>query len=237
LDEPFSRSESRAIGVRPLWPADFENYAHAAVPMRQALALSMNAATARLAVDVGLPGVIETAKRLGLGIGLPVATTTPPLAMALGGGMTVVPIDITAAYAPFFNGGRRAESHGIIMVVGQDGNVASTESVGPGAQVMTPPLAGVMSDMLHDVVKYGTGWRANPGHWAAGKTGTTQHNDDAWFVGFDRQDALLTSIWIGNDDNTPMRRDVSGGTLPAEAWRRFNRGIGGPEGQSVIAVR
>jgi penicillin-binding protein 1A len=233
LDAPFTQAESRTLGVRPGWPANFERY-YASVSLRQAFAQSLNAATVRLAHGVGLAETIATARRVGLNVALPAAADPLPLALALGAGMTVVPIDMTAAYAPFFNGGYRATPHGVMIVLATDGRIVSRRSTQPGPRVMSPASAGAMSDLLHEVVVSGTGRRANDGFWAGGKTGTTQNDQDAWFIGFDRHDGLLTSIWVGNDDNAPMR-DISGGTLPADAWRRFNRGIGGAGGEAVMA--
>jgi penicillin-binding protein 1A len=75
-----------------------------------------------------------------------------------------------------------------------------------------------MMDMLRRVVEQGTGRGASVGEFAAGKTGTSQNHRDAWFIGF--TNSLVVGVWVGNDDNTPMR-GVVGGTLPASIWRQF----------------
>ena len=72
--------------------------------------------------------------------------------------------------------------------------------------------------LLQLVVERGTGRAASPGVFAAGKTGTSQNNRDAWFVGF--TEPLVAGVWVGNDDDTPMN-GVTGGTLPARIWREF----------------
>jgi membrane peptidoglycan carboxypeptidase len=77
-----------------------------------------------------------------------------------------------------------------------------------------------MVEMLRRVVERGTGRGAALEGFAAGKTGTSQEHRDAWFIGF--TDALVAGVWVGNDDNSPMR-DVVGGTLPAAIWRAFVR--------------
>jgi membrane peptidoglycan carboxypeptidase len=77
-----------------------------------------------------------------------------------------------------------------------------------------------MMEMLRRVVERGTGRGAALEGFAAGKTGTSQEHRDAWFIGF--TDALVAGVWVGNDDNSPMR-DVVGGTLPAAIWRAFVR--------------
>jgi len=77
-----------------------------------------------------------------------------------------------------------------------------------------------MVDMLRGVVEHGTGRGAAVGGFAAGKTGTSQNHRDAWFIGF--TNSIIVGVWVGNDDNTPMR-GVVGGTLPASIWRQFVR--------------
>jgi penicillin-binding protein 1A len=73
-----------------------------------------------------------------------------------------------------------------------------------------------MRQMLAGVVQRGTGKAADPGFWAAGKTGTTTANRDAWFIGFTER--YVAGVWLGNSDSRPMH-GVSGGGLPAQIWR------------------
>src|SRR5205085_4109150 len=88
---------------------------------------------------------------------------------------------------------------------------------GPGP-VVAPELAGMMSDMLAGVIAHGTGKSAALPRPAAGKTGTTQDYRDAWFIGYTAD--LIAGVWLGNDDDTAMNK-VTGGSLPAQTWRRF----------------
>ena len=83
---------------------------------------------------------------------------------------------------------------------------------------MTPELAGTMNEMLSAVITQGTGRSAALPRPAAGKTGTTQDYRDAWFIGYTAD--LVAGVWLGNDDNAPMNK-VTGGSLPAQTWRRF----------------
>ena len=91
-----------------------------------------------------------------------------------------------------------------------------------GPQVATSvdlsPYQPDLLTLLQLVVERGTGRQADPGTFAAGKTGTSQDNRDAWFVGF--TDPLVAGVWVGNDDNTPMK-GITGGALPARIWRKF----------------
>lgn len=225
LDEPFTFRESRKLGVPTGWPTNFDGYEHRPITIERALVLSKNAATARLAMSVGLHGIAETAMRLGMRN----ARLTDMPSMALGA-CEVTPLELTGAYAAFANGGYRAEPQGILLALTSDGAVISAESVASRDQVILPTIAAMMTGMLHEVITSGTGWRANFGSWAAGKTGTSQDYRDAWFVGFDRQHSIVTTIWIGNDDNSPMK-DVSGATLPAQAWRRFYASLNADHGR------
>jgi penicillin-binding protein 1A len=120
-------------------------------------------------------------------------------------------LELTASYAAFFNGGHRVTPHAL-----ESATVDGTPYAVPPPQttaVIDPGLATMMSRMLAAVVSRGTGRAAAiPGHLVAGKTGTTQDNRDAWFIG--AIDGRLIGIWLGNDGGAPMR-GVMGGTLPA----------------------
>jgi penicillin-binding protein 1A len=109
----------------------------------------------------------------------------------------------------------------------------------PGDNVVSAQHLAQMANMMSATVVWGTGKAAQPGRAAAGKTGTSQDFRDAWFVGFTAE--LVTGVWFGNDDSTPMDR-VTGGTLPAQLWGRvMKRGLDGlpqrplPGGGAVVA--
>jgi penicillin-binding protein 1A len=187
-------------------PVDFEPGFRGQVTLTEALAQSLNTAAIRLELQAGGPKTVAaTAHRLGLGDTLP---AVPALALGTG---EVGLLELTAAYAPFFNGGKRVTPHGIASVI--LGRHAEPAPLADPVAVIDPGLATQMARMLQAVVRDGTGRAAAvPGHAVAGKTGTTQDNRDAWFIG--AIDGKLIGIWIGNDGNAPMR-GVMGGTLPA----------------------
>jgi len=119
---------------------------------------------------------------------------------------------------PFSNGGIGVLAYGIIEIRDSEGRaVYRRAGSGPGP-VVAPELVGMMTDMLTGVVGHGTGKAAALPRPVAGKTGTTQEYRDAWFIGYTAD--LIAGVWLGNDDNTPMNR-VTGGSLPALAWRNF----------------
>jgi len=193
-------------------PQDFEPGFRGEVTLEQALAQSLNTAAVRLELKAGGPGAVaRVAHRLGIAEKLP---DVPALALGTG---EVGLLEMTASYASFFNGGRRVMPHGIesVMINSEPVGVPEPE---PGAAI-DPDIAAMMARMLQTVVRDGTGRAAAiPGQIVAGKTGTTQDNRDAWFIGC--VGGRVIGIWIGNDGNAPMR-GVMGGTLPAILFRQI----------------
>jgi penicillin-binding protein 1A len=193
-------------------PQDFEPGFRGEVTLEQALAQSLNTAAVRLELQSGgPPAVAATAHRLGI------ADTLPDVpALALGTGEVGL-LELAAAYASFFNGGKRVLPFGIeAATVNREPVVVHQPE--PRA-VIDADLAAMMARMLGAVVREGTGRAAAvPGRDVAGKTGTTQDNRDAWFVG--GVDGHVIGIWIGNDGGAPMR-NVMGGTLPATLFRQI----------------
>ena len=137
--------------------------------------------------------------------------------LALGtSGVTL--IDLTSAYCAFASGGIGAWPYGISEIRDPHGNVLWRRSgAGPG-RVIDPGIAGEMNEMLMGVIAHGTGRAARLDRPVAGKTGTTQDSRDALFLGYTAD--LVTGVWFGNDDNSPMK-GVTGGTLPARTWKVF----------------
>ncbi len=135
--------------------------------------------------------------------------------LALGTGEVGL-LELTTAYSAFFNGGSRVTAHGLER---------TPHDVRP---VIKPDVAAMMVRMMEAVVTRGTGRAASvPGHVVAGKTGTTQDFRDAWFVGCvnpDQPNAVMIGVWLGNDDNDPMR-NVQGGSLPARLFHDIALGI------------
>jgi penicillin-binding protein 1A len=140
--------------------------------------------------------------------------------MALGA-VEVSPMEMAQAYAPFSNGGYLARAYAIERIRTADGRVLYDHGVDrpPRQSVIAQPALAYMVTMMRGVVQGGTGGRANvPGYDIAGKTGTTSDYRDAWFVGY--TGGFVTVVWLGKDDNTPMRR-VTGGAAPAEIWKAY----------------
>ncbi|MBX5453855.1 MAG: PBP1A family penicillin-binding protein [Acidobacteriia bacterium] len=193
-------------------PENFEKHYLGHVSLQEALAQSANTAAVRLLLQSGGPeAVARVAHRLGIESTLPENAS-----LALGTGEVSV-LEITAAYAPFFNGGRRVTPTGL-AALDIDGKATPLSQKAP-RQVISREHAAMMARMLAAVVEEGTGRAAAVrGRRVAGKTGTTQDFRDAWFIG--ETEGLLIGIWLGNDDGTPMR-GVTGGSLPARLFHEI----------------
>ena len=181
-----------------------------AVTLRDALALSMNSAAARLNMTVGPRRTAALAHRLGVRSAL-----RADASLALGTSEVTL-LELTGAYGVLANGGRALEPHIVRRVRTAAGTVLFEQRPEPVKVLVAPAHVAAMNDMLGAVLVSGTGKRAAiPGLPAAGKTGTSQDFRDAWFVGYTAQ--LVGGVWVGNDDGRPMNR-VMGGSLPARLW-------------------
>jgi penicillin-binding protein 1A len=179
--------------------------------LADALAHSVNTITVNLGQEVGMSKVVAAAKRLG--IASPLADN-PSLAL---GTSEVTPIELTAAYASFANGGFAVKPYFVTQVDGAGGVTYYKRTAPRPRRVIDAVVDRDMLAMLWNVVVYGTGNNARlPGREAGGKTGTTQDSHDAWFVGFTTD--YVAGVWVGNDNASPTR-GVTGGTLPARIWK------------------
>lgn len=189
------------------------------VTMREVAQHSINVPTVKIAQKIGIDKPIYYAQAMGIStFVLDGAQNDKQLATALGG-MTkgVTPLEITSAYGTFANKGVHVEPVVIVKVLDRNGKVLE-QSEPKQNSVISANSAAELTDMLQTVIKNGTGRKADIGRPAAGKTGTTSNYHDAWFVGYTPD--LVAGVWMGNDDNTPMR-GVMGGQLPAEIWKAF----------------
>ena len=223
---PETVFEDRPIEIDGWRPRNVDGRFHGRVSMREGLARSINTIAVQVSEYVGRGRVIDTARRLGIASEL-----APHPSLALGTNEVGV-MELTSAYAVFANGGRGVLPFGIQEIRAMGGRVLyRRRGGGLGAVVAARPLRQLQS-MMEAVIDEGSGQRAEIGRPVAGKTGTTQNARDAWFVGFTGQ--MVTGVWLGNDDASPMR-DVSGGGFAARIWRDFMRG--GHQGLPVVALR
>jgi penicillin-binding protein 1A len=201
------------VNIHGWKPDDYESKYEGEITLTRAFAKSSNSIAAQLTAQVGPRTVANTARRLGI---------TSPLdlnaSLALGTS-SVSPLELTAAYVPFANGGEGVIPFGIERIRTASGKVLwQRKGSGLGA-VMSPANAAAMTALMVETVSTGTGKAARlADRPSAGKTGTTQDFHDAWFVGFSAE--LVCGVWIGNDNNAPMIH-ATGGGLPAHIFKNF----------------
>jgi penicillin-binding protein 1A len=193
-------------------PRDYTGHYQGEMTLAEGLVQSVNTIAVQVAQRAGLRNVVAVARRLG--ISSPLA---PEASLALGTNEVNL-LELVSAYAPFANGGLGVWPHGIIEIRDGAGKIVFRRTGSGIGQVVTAELTGTMNQMLSAVIGHGTGKSAALPRPAAGKTGTTQDYRDAWFIGYTAD--LVAGVWLGNDDNAPMNR-VTGGSLPAQTWRRF----------------
>ncbi|MBO0736439.1 MAG: PBP1A family penicillin-binding protein [Alphaproteobacteria bacterium] len=209
---PYDQFLDAPIRVNGWEPRDYTGRYQGEMSFAEGLAQSINTIAVQVAQRAGVGNVVAVAHRLGISSDL-----DPEISLALGTAEVNL-MELVSAYAPFANGGVGVLPYGIAEIRDGTGKIVFRR-VGSGlGQVVSPELAGTMNEMLSAAIAHGTGRNAALPRPAAGKTGTTQDYRDAWFVGYTAD--LVAGVWLGNDDNTPMKK-VSGGSLPAQAWRRF----------------
>ena len=206
IDEPITPIKG--------WAPDNYNETNVGpVTLEEAYARSINTVAVQLGLEVGIPSVVSVAQRLG--IQSPLA---PYASLALGTS-DVTPLELTGAYASFASGGYRAQPYMVRDIKRSNGALLYRRDVSARPRVVTADNVLAMNDLMYQVVQQGTGrGAALPGHEVAGKTGTSADYRDAWFIGFSPE--LVTGVWMGNDDSTPMKK-VTGGSLPAQIWSGF----------------
>jgi membrane carboxypeptidase/penicillin-binding protein len=183
------------------------------VTVREALEHSYNAATARLASEVGIRRVADVAHRLGIESDLPIV---PSLAL---GTADVSPLEVARAYSTIASGGVRPEIQAIEDVVDAEGRTLERRQL-RFERVLDAGTAHLATSLLEGVALRGTAAGVHSSGLTgpvAGKTGTTDHEHDLWFVGFTPE--LVAVVWIGFDEPRSVGVPSSRGALPI--WRRF----------------
>ncbi|HVM20003.1 MAG TPA: PBP1A family penicillin-binding protein [Egibacteraceae bacterium] len=213
----FSASEiNDKLGrEQALEPWKVRNYADAAygeMSLREATWKSVNTVYAQLVLEVDPKDMRDIAEDAGIKRKL---DAVPALVL---GTEEVTPLQLTEAYSTFATGGVHRKAH-TVAEIRRDGETIFKART-KGDEAMEPKVALHVTDVLRGVIDQGTGMAANIGRPAAGKTGTTQSNGDAWFVGYTPQ--ITATVWMGNvENNEPMEGEYTGGSLPAATWGDF----------------
>jgi penicillin-binding protein 1A len=208
--KPDSIVEDRPITIEGWTPANSDRVYRGSITMREAFARSSNAATVRLSESVGRANVLRAARDLGITTPLP---NSPSVALGTAG---VSLLELTSAYASLLNGRYPVRARGL---PGAE-DIGGFSGLLQGKGRLDPRRdQAQMLDLLWAAANEGTGRRAAMAVPTFGKTGTSQDNRDAVFVGFAGN--LVVAVWIGRDDDKPLGKNVSGGTIPAQVWRNF----------------
>ena len=211
----------RVMSDGSVWaPRNFGGSYAGLVMMRDALVQSRNVATIRLAEEVGLDAVLETARRLGLDGPLP---AVPSLAIGAG---EVSLLSLVAAYAAFATLGVRPEPRFVTRVDDRYGRVVWSNPP-RSRRVMDAGVAFLATDIMRDVVDRGTGTAVRAVGFTgpvAGKTGTTNDGADVWFIGFTPDH--VAGVWIGFDQRRSIVPGATGGILAAPVWGRVMQHAG-----------
>jgi len=217
LDEPVNFPGSRPNSV---WsPKNYDNEYRGYVTLRTAIALSLNAATVRLAHNIGIKKIIEIAHECGIKTAL-----QPYLPIALGAS-DLTPLELTAAYGTFATG-RRLEVSAYERVTNNKGVVIEERLWSPLSQgaVFSDEEVKEIRQLLRAVVTNGTAQKAMQlKREVYGKTGTTNDFSDAWFVGFD--DSMVVGVWVGRDDHKPIGGKEAGARAALPIWIDFMKVI------------
>ena len=210
---PDTIRDDAPVSIKGWEPENYSRNYRGPVTLATAMQHSLNTVPARLIQEVTPREVIRTAQRLGINSAL-----QPNLSLALGTS-EVTPLELTAAYATFANGGQSVLPYVIREVRQTNGKVVYARKAANLGPVIQPQNLAMINTMFNGVMNGGTGSKFNiPGWQVGGKSGTTQDYGDAWFVGFTAK--LVTAVWVGNDDNSKMKR-VTGAGLPGEIWGKY----------------
>lgn len=207
------------IGGGEVWEVkNFDERAYGPMSLRTATIFSVNVVYAQVMRDVGPVRVVSTAHKMGI-----VSPIKAVHAVGLGS-EEVTPFEMTSAFQTLANDGLHIDPYAVTRITDPAGQVLF-EASPERTQALEQPLAARVNDILQDVMKQGTAVEARIGRPAAGKTGTSENEADAWFVGYTPE--LVAGVWVGFPEGrvsmTPprTRETILGGTWPAYIWRQF----------------
>jgi penicillin-binding protein 1A len=202
---------------------NYEGGGYGSANLATAIMKSINTVFVQLIVDVGIKQTAELAHRLGI--------TSIDLSKPVYGGIAigtqeVSPLDMSSAFGVFGARGLRAEPTPVLKITQRDGTVVEDNTQADRtARVLEEPVADTVTKLLIGVIQHGTGRAADINRPAAGKTGTSENYENAWFAGY--TPTLSTAVWMGyKEGNIPLRGihgvgAVVGGTWPARMWHDF----------------
>ncbi len=189
-------------------PKNYNERYYGDIPLSVAFAKSVNSVPLKLTKEYGIDAVLGMAGRLGVGTKLKREYST------VLGASEMTLLDLTNMYAVIWNDGVSVHPYAITKITDVHGNIIYERNPSENVRVLQTETVQYMTDLLANVVADGgTGKRAMTDGVLGGKTGTSNDNRDAWFVGATND--LVVGVWVGNDDFTPMDSKITGGTIPA----------------------
>ena len=214
VDEPITYYG----GPKGKWtPENYDHKFYGPTSLREALTYSRNVVTVKLVEAVGINKVIEFARKVGIQGEMP-----HDLTLALGS-LSLTPFELACCYSVFANEGMKVKPVAIKYITDKQGRIL--ESNEPEAvEAISPQTAFLITSLMEEVVKNGTGWRAKAlGRPVAGKTGTTNEYRDAWFVGYTPD--LVSVVWVGFDDMRPLGSQETGARAASPIWVAFMQDV------------
>lgn len=226
-DEPVSY----VGGAKGEWnPENYDHKFYGPTRLREALAYSRNVVTVKLVDTMGIDNLINFARTVGFDGDIP-----RNLSIALGS-LNVTPFQLALIYDVFASNGMKVKPISIKYITDKKGRVLESNEPNP-EQTISPQTSFLITSMMQDVIKYGTGWRAKAlGFPVAGKTGTTNDYKDAWFVGY--SSGLVSCVWVGFDNFKTLGSLETGARAASPIWVSFmqnalhgsSEGFSQPEG-------
>lgn len=192
-------------------PKNYNERYYGDITLATAFSKSVNSVPIKLTELYGIDSVLDMAGRLGGGNKLrrEYSTVLGASEMSL--------LDLTTIYAVIWNQGQSVRPYSITKITDSAGNLLYERNPSEPMQILMPETVGYMTNLLSDVLRIGgTGHRAAASGVLGGKTGTSNDNRDAWFIG--ATDDLVIGVWMGNDDFKSMSSKITGGTIPAEIF-------------------
>jgi penicillin-binding protein 1A len=210
-DEPMSFPAGP--GQPPYTPKNYDGVYEGPITLRHALEDSRNVPAVWMMNQLGPAQVVSYARRFGL-----TGTLQPFLSTALGASEGTL-VEMTSAYSVFANQGIRMTPYSILKVSDREGNVLE-ENRPESHDAIRADTAFVMTNLLRGVIQRGTGAQAAALKWPlGGKTGTTDDNSDAWFLGFDPD--MTVGVWVGHDERKPLGPSETGAVAALPIWIEF----------------
>lgn len=209
-DEPVTYTG----GAAKEWsPENADHKFYGPTRLREALTFSRNVVTVKLVEAIGIDALTNFSHTVGFYGDMP-----RNLSVALGS-FSITPLELAMVYNVFASNGMKSSPIYIKYISDRQGRIVESNEPDP-EQAISPQTAFLITSMMEDVVKYGTGWRARAlGRPVAGKTGTTNDYKDAWFVGYSPN--LVASVWVGFDNLKSLGQQETGARAAAPIWVSF----------------